>query len=84
MNNDDYKCIESKIQHYINGAKSGKGNDMKPAFHQDATIFGYIGTDLFAGPIKSFLIGMMKMDLRMTLSARLYISILRVPLLQQD
>ncbi len=52
MNNDDYKCIESTIQHYINGAKSGKGNDMKPAFHQDATIFGYIGTDLFAGPIQ--------------------------------
>ena len=25
---------------------------MKPAFHQDATIFGYAGTDLFAGPIQ--------------------------------
>ena len=25
---------------------------MKPAFHADATIFGYIGTDLFAGPIQ--------------------------------
>jgi hypothetical protein len=52
MNNDDYKRIESTIQHYIDGAKSGKGNDMKPAFHKDATIFGYIGSDLFAGPIQ--------------------------------
>ena len=25
---------------------------MKGAFHNDATIFGYIGTDLFAGPIQ--------------------------------
>ncbi len=25
---------------------------MKPAFHKDATIFGYIGADLFAGPIQ--------------------------------
>ena len=52
MNNDEHKRIESTIQHYINGAKSGKGNDMKPAFHIDATIFGYIGSDLFAGPIQ--------------------------------
>jgi len=22
---------------------------MKPAFHHDATIFGYVGADLFAG-----------------------------------
>ena len=25
---------------------------MKPAFHKDATIFGYAGADLFAGPIQ--------------------------------
>ena len=25
---------------------------MKPAFHTDATIFGYAGDDLFAGPIQ--------------------------------
>jgi len=44
--------IVKVVQHYIDGAKSGKGNDMKPAFHTDATIFGYIGADLFAGPIQ--------------------------------
>ena len=26
---------------------------MKPAFHDDATIFGYVGPDLFAGPIQA-------------------------------
>ncbi len=45
-------AITKTLQYYIDGAKSGKGDDMKPAFHQDATIFGYVGTDLFAGPIQ--------------------------------
>ncbi len=52
MSNDDIRLIKLTIQHYINGAKSGKGDDMKPAFYHDATIFGYIGNDLFAGPIQ--------------------------------
>ncbi|MBL1141922.1 MAG: nuclear transport factor 2 family protein [Proteobacteria bacterium] len=46
------EMIEATIQYYIDGAISGKGDDMKPAFHEDATIFGYIGEDLFAGPIQ--------------------------------
>ena len=28
------------------------GEDMRGAFHKDATIFGYVGEDLFAGPIE--------------------------------
>lgn len=51
-NISDYDAITTVIQHYIDGAKSGKGVDMKPAFHDDATIFGYVGPDLFAGPIQ--------------------------------
>ncbi len=50
-NVSEYDVIAKVIQHYIDGAKSGKGDDMKPAFHKDATIFGYAGADLFAGPI---------------------------------
>ncbi len=50
-NVSEYDVIAKVIQHYIDGAKSGKGDDMKPAFHEDATIFGYAGADLFAGPI---------------------------------
>ena len=48
----EYGAIAEAIQPYIDGAKSGKGDDMKPAFHEDATIFGYAGDDLFAGPIQ--------------------------------
>jgi hypothetical protein len=48
----EYEAIANTVQHYINGGKSGRGDDMKPAFHADATIFGYIGPDLFAGPIQ--------------------------------
>ena len=44
-------AISQVVQQYIDGAKSGRGDDMKPAFHKDATIFGYAGADLFAGPI---------------------------------
>ncbi len=51
-NVNEYDAIEKTIQPYIDGARSGKGEDMKPAFHKDATIFGYAGPDLFAGPIQ--------------------------------
>ena len=51
-NTNDNEMIGRTVQFYIDGAKSGKGDDMKPAFHKDATIFGYIGADLFAGPIQ--------------------------------
>ena len=46
------EAIAEVIEHYIDGAKSGRGDRMRPSFHQDATIFGYIGPDLFAGPIQ--------------------------------
>ena len=49
----DESLIKKTIQYYINGAISGKGEDMKPAFHNEASIFGYIGDDLFSGPIKN-------------------------------
>lgn len=51
-NISDYEAIRALIQHYIDGARAGKGELMRPAFHQDATIFGYVGDDLFAGPIQ--------------------------------
>ena len=51
-NVSEYDVIAKVVQHYIDGAKSGRGDDMKPAFHADATIFGYVGVDMFAGPIQ--------------------------------
>ena len=52
-NVSEYGVIAKVVQHYIDGGRSGKGDDMKPAFHEDATIFGYAGADLFAGPIQN-------------------------------
>ncbi len=52
LNVSEYDVIADVVQHYIDGAKSGRGDDMKPAFHKDATVFGYVGADLFAGPIQ--------------------------------
>ncbi len=49
----EYGVIAKVVQHYIDGARSGKGDDMRPAFHEDATVFGYVGPDLFAGPIQN-------------------------------
>jgi hypothetical protein len=49
---NEYDAIAATVQHYIDGARSGRGADMKAAFHPDATIFGYVGPDLFAGPIQ--------------------------------
>ena len=50
---NDQDIITKVIQRYIDGARSGKGEDMKPAFHKDATVFGYVGPDLFSGPIQN-------------------------------
>ena len=51
-NVSEYDVIANVVQQYIDGARSGKGEDMRPAFHKDATIFGYVGPDLLAGPIQ--------------------------------
>jgi hypothetical protein len=51
-NLSEYDAITRTVQQYVNGGKSGRTADMKTAFHPEATIFGYIGADLFAGPIQ--------------------------------
>ncbi|HZV97615.1 MAG TPA: nuclear transport factor 2 family protein [Methylophilaceae bacterium] len=48
----DYEAIAATLQHYIDGAIQGKGELMKPAFHEEASIYGYVGDELFAGPIQ--------------------------------
>ena len=47
-----HDAISKTLQHYIDGTRAGKGGGMKPAFHENATIHGYAGGDLFAGPIQ--------------------------------
>lgn len=49
---DEREAISRTIQKYIDGGISGSGENMKPAFYEGATIYGYIGPDLFGGPIQ--------------------------------
>ena len=49
---EEVNAITQVLQHYIDGARSGKGAAMKPSFHDNATIYGYVGADLFGGPIQ--------------------------------
>ena len=46
---NEYDAIVSTIQHYIDGSKQGKSALMRPAFHKDASFFGYAGDQLAAG-----------------------------------
>ena len=48
----EHEAIARTVQTYVDGGKSGKGEEMKAAFHSGATIHGYVGDDLFAGPIQ--------------------------------
>lgn len=49
---NEYDAIVQAMQPYFDGARSGRGEDMRPAFHPGATIYGYVGPDLFGGPIQ--------------------------------
>jgi hypothetical protein len=48
----EYDAIAETVRRYVEGGRSGRSEEMKAAFHPDATIFGYIGDDLFGGPIQ--------------------------------
>lgn len=48
----EYDAIARVVQRYVEGGKSGRSDEMKAAFHPEATIFGYVGAELFAGPIQ--------------------------------
>ena len=45
-------AIAETIQHYVDGGKTGRTEEMKLAFHPGATIYGYLGPELFGGPIQ--------------------------------
>ena len=48
----EYDAIIETVQKYIEGGRTGRTEEMKKAFHPEATIFGYVGPELFAGPIQ--------------------------------
>jgi len=46
--------IEAVMHSYLQGGRSGSVAMLRPVFHEMATICGYVGPDLFAGPIEMF------------------------------
>ena len=46
----EYDGISKTIQMYIDGSRQGKSELMRPAFHPDASFFGYAGGQLAVGP----------------------------------
>ena len=52
--NDDARQIGALMETYIEGARRGSSDHLRPIFHDLATICGYVGPDLFAGPIAMF------------------------------
>jgi hypothetical protein len=50
----EYDAISKVIGIYMQGAEAGSGAQMKPAFAEAATIYGYVGDKLaFQGPVQS-------------------------------
>jgi hypothetical protein len=45
----DYDAIVETMQMYIDGSRQGKSGLMRPAFHPDASFFGYAGKNLASG-----------------------------------
>jgi putative lumazine-binding protein len=45
----EYDGIVKTMQMYIEGSKQGKSELMRPAFHPDASFFGYAGEQLAIG-----------------------------------
>jgi hypothetical protein len=51
---NDLEQIEALMTIYVEGGRSGNIDILRPIFHELATICGYVGPDLFAGPIEMF------------------------------
>ncbi len=50
-NQTDIDAIASVLHTYAEGGRKGDATIMRPAFREDATIHGYLGGGLLAGPI---------------------------------
>ena len=69
-NTNDNEMIEKTVQFYIDGAKSGKGDDMKPASTQMRRSLVILGMTYLPDQYKSFLTGMIKMDQQLNLKQK--------------
>ena len=65
---NDNEMIKKTVQFYIDGAKSGKGDDMKPSLV-------ILGMTYLLDQYKSFLTGMTKTDQQLKLKQKLLVLI---------
>ncbi|HTE27163.1 nuclear transport factor 2 family protein [Flavitalea sp.] len=49
---NDQVAIVQTLQHYIDGSRSGKSELMRPGFHPDSQLVGYVGNTLLFSPIQ--------------------------------
>src|SRR3954452_19840145 len=47
----EYDAVVGVMNRYIEGVRTGNSSDMKPAFHEACTFYGYHQGNLLAGPI---------------------------------
>ena len=48
----EYDAIVTTLEHYINGLRAGNSELMRPGFHSDALLVGYVSGNLLFGPIQ--------------------------------
>lgn len=49
----DYEAVVAVISKYAQGCKEGKSEIMRPAFHKDAIMYGYLNGSLSEGSIEN-------------------------------
>jgi hypothetical protein len=48
----EHNAIVKTLQHYIDGSRAGSSELMRPAFHPDATLVGYVAEQLLFTPVQ--------------------------------
>ena len=48
----EYNSIVTTLEHYLNGSRAGNSELMRPSFHSDAKLVGYVSGNLLFGPIQ--------------------------------
>ena len=49
----DYEAVVATVSKYTDGCKEGKSQIMKPAFKENALMYGYLNGDYFNGSIEA-------------------------------
>jgi hypothetical protein len=66
----EYNAISETLQHYIDGSRAGNSELMRPAFHPDASVVGYVGDNLLLRLFRFCLTGLTKTVPPQTLSPK--------------